>query len=244
MNSPRARFRGRPSPRAVSPIIGTILLVAIMIVLVAVLYAAIVVVPPPPQVTMRVTSNYNDTNVDLYGAEAVGNLNPPSVDCPGASQVCTVPGDTFTIASLSGTVSTSQVQVIFSCNGLEAQSGPLTSIINPASQPAVGASHPNSGLCPNQPTGGPTCLNYPGWVQGTLVDTIYYLPTSSGSTTLNAGGEFVVYGSVCNTPIGTPQSGFFYGPPQECDSGQVSCTIELLYTGTPNSVLATLSLSA
>jgi flagellin-like protein len=233
-----ARYRRALRRRGVSPVIATILLLAITIVLVVVLYEliALPLAPSPPSV--QLLSNYNSTNIVVYGE---GN-SPVSLNCPGPSGTCVVPGETFTIQGLTRSVPVSLVQVEFLCDGSVANSGSLTSISNPSTAPSVGAGHASSSLCPNQPTGGPSCINYPAWVDAAFVNLVYYLPRTTGQTTLQAGDQFVVYGSVCQTRIGSAGGGFYYGPPPECVSGLVACSIQLIYTGQSGGVLANLQL--
>lgn len=219
--------------------IAGILLIAITVVLVSVLYVLITLPLKPPAPTIQVTSTYNATNVVIYGE---GN-SPISANCPGVSGTCLAPGETFVVASVSGSIPLNLVSIEFYCNNAVATSGPLSSIENPATASSSGAGHASSALCPNQAVGGGSCSNYPAWVNAALVNLVYYLPRTPGQTAMAAGDEFVVYGSMCHVQIGSAGGGFFYGPPPECISGLVSCSIELVYSGQSSAILATLQLS-
>lgn len=236
----RRRFHAGTHRRGVSPVIATVLLLSITIVLLGLLYAFIrlPLSPAPPNLTYA--SNYNQTSVTVYQE---GN-NPPSLNCPGASGTCVIPGETFVVSTLSGSVPYSFVQVQFFCNGVLTQSGALTSIMNPATSPGPGASASHSSLCPGQSGTSAVCQNWPAaWASLGLIDLVYFEPLKSGSSSFGAGDTFYVYSSVCNLKIGSGGTGEYYGPPTECITGVAKCYIQLLYTGNPNAIIGTFQLA-
>jgi flagellin-like protein len=226
----------RPSARArgVSPVIATILLLSITIVLLATLYYFVKVPLSPPAPQIQLTSQYNFTNIVVYGE---GN-NPGSANCPGSPSVCNAKGSVFDISQVSGSVSLNLVQVQFFCDGSLALQGSLASIESPQTT-TIGA-HTLNTLCPSQSSGsGPTCINYPASSGASIGDIVYYVPLSTNAGGLQSGSQFVVYSSVCNTKIALT-NGFYYGPPQECTVPASGCEIQLLYTGSPQAILATI----
>lgn len=234
----RVQRRLRSKRRGISPVIATILLLAITIILVATLYYFIKVPLSPPPPVVQLSDVYNATNVVVYGE---GN-NPGSSNCPGASATCTTAGSIFVVAQVQGTVDVALVTVQFVCEGAVVMSGSLTSIESPQTT-AIGAHNLNT-LCPAQVgLPGPSCIGYPASSGGQLGDMVYFLPLSATIGGMQSGSELVVYSSICSHQIGTAGS-FYYGAPQECSIVNSGCSIQLIYTGQPTALLATIPITS
>ena len=243
-------LRSRKGKRGVSPIIGTVLLVAITVVLAAILYAVVQMPLSPPPPVIGVQAFYNDSSFTVYGED--NGPYAPQDQCPAATHnVCTMPGSMFVITQVQGVIPLGNVQVLFFCNGELAQSGSLLDLFpsqanssGPGGGPGTkadscpdqvsGSSGPGPGPGPGPGGGGPgggsggSCLNWPAWGAGLLNHLMYFVPESSTEQVLHAGDYFVVYGSACHVTIDKTVGDDFYGPPTECVVTPGLCVVKLL----------------
>ena len=254
MARPRRRisFRGPLGQRGVSPIIGTVLMVAITVVLAAVLYAVVQIPLSPPPPVVGVQSYYNDTSVVIYGEDN----GPGSNQCPKPSYTCTMLGNEYVVTQVQGVVPISQVVVLFYCDGGLAQidtlSDILVSSLDSGNAPPPGGTPSSSNVCPDQagvstgaiapqgapppppppppPPGGGTsgCVNHPAWAGATLSHLVYFVPSQPGEQVIHAGDVFVAYGSACHVMVDSTPGDDYYGPPLECQQVPGLCFIELL----------------
>ncbi len=212
--------RLRPRRRAVSPIIGTILLVSLTVVLVSLLYILVVVPvsPPPPYIGVTVTYSPHQT---YYGT--------PSL-CPPTTSACpTLPAVTFTLTQVvSPAPSYSLVDLLFHCNGTAYLNAGLTSTLFTPSVPPSAPTTPTVGLCGTFSPGSPAPV---------FNELLYYQPLHPGQGRLSPGDQIVVY---LHAPL--PPSTSYAGAPPWCLTIPGACTLELLYTGTAGAVLLNLAL--
>lgn len=261
MRSNGMRWRRRDR-RAVTPIIATILMIAILIVLMAVLYAFVAVQPPPQAPVADFTTLWGDTSVELLGD---GDNAPGAGQCPAATNhICYVSGSQWLLTGTSVPIPINNVEAIFMCNGTGVLQAPLSTVSNTSALAAGGAgdgSPPTS----NSLCGGHVIANHCGnpngsWVTGggpcnppdlncfgsvgigvNLASLLYYTPNNWKDPMLQAGDVFTAYsGGYCMSSAADNSIGDdYYGPPVWCNDDPGACSLELLYTGTPVTVLGT-----
>ena len=206
--------------RAVSPIIGTILLVSLTVVLISLVYVLVVVPvsPPPPYIGVSVTSSPHQT---YYGD---ANLCPPTTGaCPS------LPAVTFTLTQVvSPAPSYSLVDLLFHCNGTTyLDTGLTAALFDPSVPPPT----------PVAPTVGNCGTFSPGLPPPVFNELLYYQPLHPGAGRLAPGDQIVVY-----LHAALPPSTSYAGAPPWCLTVPGACTLELLYTGSAGAVLLNLAL--
>ncbi len=206
--------------RAVSPIIGTILLVSLTVVLISLVYVLVVVPvsPPPPYIGVSVTYSPHQT---YYGD---ANLCPPTTGaCPS------LPAVTFTLTQVvSPAPSYSLVDLLFHCNGTAyLDTGLTAALFDPSVPPPT----------PVAPTVGNCGTFSPGLPPPVFNELLYYQPLHPGAGRLAPGDQIVVY-----LHAALPPSTSYAGAPPWCLTVPGACTLELLYTGSAGAVLLNLAL--
>ncbi len=206
--------------RAVSPIIGTILLVSLTVVLISLVYVLVVVPvsPPPPYIGVSVTYSPHQT---YYGD---ANLCPPTTGaCPS------LPAVTFTLTQVvSPAPSYSLVDLLFHCNGTTyLDTGLTAALFDPSVPPPT----------PVAPTVGNCGTFSPGLPPPVFNELLYYQPLHPGAGRLAPGDQIVVY-----LHAALPPSTSYAGAPPWCLTVPGACTLELLYTGSAGAVLLNLAL--
>lgn len=257
--------RRASSRRGVTPIIATVLLLALTMVLVATLYY-IVRTPMPPQAPyLGFQAEWNVGSVELLGD---GDNAPGASQCPAATgHICFVQGTQFVLSQVSSPAPPiSQILVQFMCNGTVALQSTLAQITAASAIAGGGAGDgtppTSAGLC-----GGHYILNHcqdpsGNWVSGgcpstdlncfgsvgsgvPLYSMVYYTPTSTTSLVVEPGDTFTAYsGGYCISASIDPSIGDdYYGPPSWCNTIPGACSVQLFYTGNPQTYIGGFSLA-
>jgi flagellin-like protein len=240
--------------RGVSEIIGAILLVGLTLVAGVILWTFHINTPPsPPNVGFVIRS---------------GGSNPvwgdPTDQDPNGSYTVMNTSEIIVASHSPGTISLSQVNLTFVCNGLYGQAtaaqggqgaGNNTTILIQGSlasmtwYPGFGtypSSGPKLGWCANFHAGG-----FGGGSFGTFFNRLgLFDPLTMNSTVLENGDTFILYIHNGGWPLdyhdcgGTAHHPVFdcddyHGAPPWCFTAPGACTIYLTYTGTPSALLAT-----
>jgi flagellin-like protein len=238
------RWRLRGSHRGISPIIGTIFLLAMTIIAGALLWSFRFYTPPPtPTVTFMLTTGGSNP---VWGDPTD---NPPG---GGYSEMNT---SAIIVASFSpSTIPLSEIQFTFVCNN-ESHGGNETILVQGSLASMTWFPGDTSNPSPNAPKLGWCSSFHAGGFGGGSFGTLYnrlglFDPISDQTTTLEAGDTFLLYIHNGGFPLdysdcGRGHSGCFdqddyHGAPPWCFTTAGECTIYLTYTGTPGTLLATI----
>jgi flagellin-like protein len=251
MKPPR-RWR-RAGRRAVSPIIGTILLLAITIVAGVILWSFHIYTPPAsPQLTFLVRT---------------GGSNPvwgDPTDKSGSSDSYSFMNTTQIIVATHTPVDIplDEIYLTFVCDNLSS-GGNETVLLSGTLANMTWIPGVSGGSSGTAPVGAPTLgwcasLKVGGYGNG-AVSTAYnrlaiFDPISANQTTLLADGDtFILYvhkggfpldysGDCAHGSSGNPclDGDDYHGAPPWCFTNEGACTIYLTYTGTPSTLLATI----
>jgi flagellin-like protein len=250
----------RAGHRAVSPIIGTILLLAITIVAGTILWSFHIYTPAaPPQITFLIRSGGSDP---VWGdgtdcEKGTGSTGPGCGSNPVYSFMNTTQ---IIIASHSpADISLSDIIVTFVCNN-GSSGGPTTVLLTgtlanmtwipgqTGSSGSAPAGSPLLGYCATLKIGG----------YGGSDDTAYnrlclFIPINSTQTSLlengdtfllyiHAGGFPLDYSGDCSTGSNTPclDGDDYHGAPPWCFTTEGACTLDLSYVGNPSELLASI----
>ncbi len=253
MRNPR-RWR-RSGRRAVSPIIGTILLLAITVVAGTLLWTFHFYTPAaPPSVTFLIRSG---------GSNPVWGDGTDCDPCNGANPVYSLMNTTQIIFATHtpANIPLTDISVTFVCNNASS-GGPTTVLVSgtlanmtwipgeTGSGGAAPAGSPLLGYCATLKVGG----------YGGADDTAYnrlclFVPINSDETTdLENGDTFLLYIHDGGFPLDYAKNSRdcaggstvypcldgddYHGAPPWCFTTQGACTIYMTYTGTPSALLA------
>jgi flagellin-like protein len=244
--------RWRRSRRAVSPIIGTILLLAITIVAGVILWSFHIYTPAaPPSVTFLIRSGGSNPvwgdPTDQSGGGAYSLMNTTQVIVATHTPV-NIPLD--------------EVFLTFVCNN-QSSGGNETILLSGTLANMTWIPGVSGGSSGTAPVGAPTlgwCASLKiGGYGGGAVSTAYnrlciFAPISANQTTLLANGDtFILYIHKGGYPLdysgdcakGSSGTGCldgddYHGAPPWCFTTQGACTIYLSYIGNPSTLLATI----
>ena len=243
---PIYRWRRRNGNRGISPIIGTILLLAMTVVIAALLFSFRFYTPvSPPSVNFIIHSGgsnpvWGDPTDEKAGTYSLMNTSQIII---GASSPTNIP-----LASIEFT---------FLCNN-ESTGGNISILVQgtlesmtwfPGASGEPPADAPTLGWCGSFHAGG-----YGGGSFGTLYNRLgMFVPITEGVEVLQSGDTFILYihnggfpldysgGTDCVGHTGTApcfDGDDYHGAPPWCFTNPGACTIYLTYTGTPSTQLA------
>jgi flagellin-like protein len=247
MRPRRWRLHGR---RGVSPIIGTILLLAITIVAGVLLWSFKIYTPPAAPIVNIVIRS--------------GGSNPvwgDPTDAPPNGGYSVMNTSQIIIAGFSPSlILLDDIEFTFVCDNASS-GGNVTILVSgtlesmswfPGDQSNPPADAPTLGWCASFHAGG-----YGGGAFGTLYNRLgLFVPISTQNVTLAAGDTFILYihnggfpldyaggrgdcaGGVAKTPCLDADD--YHGAPPWCFTNPGACTIYLTYLGTPTTLLATI----
>ena len=244
MRSRRWRLAG--SRRGVSPILGTILILAMTLVVGALLFTFRIYTPPsPPIVTFMLRT---------------GGSNPvwgDPTDTPTSGGYSMMNTSSIIVESFSpSALLLSDIELTFICTNVTSSGALNESILvqgslaamswfpGDTSEPSPDA--PTLGWCASFHAGG-----YGGGAFGTLYNRLgLFVPVSTQNVTLQAGDTFLLYIHNGGYPLDYTDCGAkaspcldaddYHGAPPWCFTTQGACTIYLTYTGNPSTLLATI----
>ncbi len=254
----RRRWR-RSGRRAVSPIIGTILMLAITIVAGTILWTFRIYTPPAsPTITFLIRSG---------GSNPVWGDGTDCSPCTGAKATYSLMNTTQIIVATHSpaVISLSDIDLTFVCSNAST-GGPTTTLLSgtlanmtwipgtTGSSGSAPAGSPLLGYCATLKVGG----------YGGSDDTAYnrlclFVPINSDETAvLENGDTFILYihkgdypldysGDCANGVTGQtpcPDGDDYHGAPPWCFTTVGACTIYLTYVGNPSTLLATIPVSS
>lgn len=244
--------RWRRSRRAVSPIIGTILLLAITIVAGVILWSFHIYTPAaPPTVTFLIRSGGSNPvwgdPTDQSGGGSYSMMNTTQIIVATHTPV-NIPLDEVFLTFVCDNRSSGGNETIL-LSGTLANMTWIPGVSGGSSGTApVGA--PTLGWCASLKIGG-----YGGGAVSTAYNRLcIFSPISANQTTLLANGDtFILYihkggypleydGECATGSSGNPclDGDDYHGAPPWCFTNQGACTIYLSYIGSPSTLLATI----
>jgi flagellin-like protein len=242
----RPHWRRRRSSRGVSPIIGTILILAMTVVVFTILFSFRFNTPPsPPNVNFIIKTGgsnpvWGDPTDEQAGSYALMNTSAIIVSAASPTNLAL-----------------DQIEFTFVCNN-ESTGGNETILVQGDLQDMSW----NPGISGNPPPGAPVlgwCASFhAGGYGGGSFGTFYnrlgmFIPISDVNTTLQAGDTFLLYihnggypldyndgpgDCVGTTRVGCLDGDDYHGAPPWCFTNPGACTIYLTYTGSPTTQLA------
>jgi hypothetical protein len=206
-------------------VIATILLLGITLVLVVVLYEEIVVPLPRPAPYVGYEYSYS-TSEPAWGdgSDCTGGMNPT---CQ------TLPALIFTVTGVgSPAPNYNNTKLIFECGGTVYLEGTLWQLdLNPASGAMPGPGAPQLQRC------GSFIPPMAAFNRMLFFDPL----TTTARSQVQAGDQIVVFVHTSLSWLTTDDD--YHGTPTSCYQNYDSCSITILYTGSPAETLATIPIN-